>query len=174
MNNFVTLRNIQHTSRNRPLKRPKLGSADKSLLCLRKLGQLSWFSTCKFFLTKRLFAEFLFVSDIFRRIQSYFLLFSNEKSHFAWKNLQVENQLQEQVRQQDLCYPNIHRIPHSTLKLWNDAAQTFKCQWPKQISKATWRRYVCSLLFYITFFGDVLLFFLNVQRSYFGRIARFL
>ena len=28
-NNFVTLRNIQHTSGNRPLKGPPLGSADK-------------------------------------------------------------------------------------------------------------------------------------------------
>ena len=163
MNNFVTLHNIQHTSGNRPLKRPRLGS-----------GRLSRFYTCDFFRKKRLFAEFSLVSDFFRRIQSYFLLFSNEKSHFAWTNLQVENQLQEQVRQQDLCYPNIHCIPHSTLKLWNDAEQTFKCQWPKQISKATWRRYVCSLLFYITFFGDELLFFLNVQKSYFGRIAPFL
>ena len=29
LNNFVTLRNIQHTSGNRPLKGPLLGSADK-------------------------------------------------------------------------------------------------------------------------------------------------
>ena len=28
LNNFVTLRNIQHTSGNRTLKRPELGSAD--------------------------------------------------------------------------------------------------------------------------------------------------
>ena len=29
LNNFFTLRNIQHTSGNRPLKGPALGSADK-------------------------------------------------------------------------------------------------------------------------------------------------
>ena len=27
-------------------------------------------------------------------------------------------------------YPNIHRISHLTLKLWNDAERTLKCKWP--------------------------------------------
>ena len=34
--------------------------------------------------------------------------------------------------QQEFCkfYPNIHHIPHLTLKLWNDAVRTFKYKWP--------------------------------------------
>ena len=28
---------------------------------------------------------------------------------------------------------NIHRIPHLTLKLWNDAEETFKCKWPNAL-----------------------------------------
>ena len=46
-------------------------------------------------------------------------------------------------------------------------------QHSKQHSK-TRKEHVCSLVFYKTFYGVKLLFFLKVQRSYFRRISRFL
>ena len=80
LNNFVTLRNIQRASGNRPLKGSTLGTPVFHL---------------RLFSTKRLFAEFSLVSNFFRskksRIKSYFSLFSNEKSRFIRKNSQVEN-----------------------------------------------------------------------------------
>ena len=63
MNNFVTLRNIKHTSRNWPLKGHALGSADKCTTLLPLARLIKLFSTCEFFRTKRLFAEFSLVSD---------------------------------------------------------------------------------------------------------------
>ena len=97
LNNFTTLRNIQHTSGNRPLKGPALGSADKYTSLLPLAWPIKPVFHLQFFHTKQHFADFSLVIHYFRskksRIQSYFLLFSNEKSHFVWKNLQVENQL---------------------------------------------------------------------------------
>ena len=73
--NFVTLHNIQHIIGNRPLKGPTLGSADKytTLLLLalpiKLVFHLQIFLVSNFFWSKQ------------SRIQSYFLLLSNEKSH---------------------------------------------------------------------------------------------
>ena len=80
------LRNTQHTSGNQPL-RARLGLADKYTNLFPLAWRIKPVSTCKFFRTKQLFAEFSLVSDFFgskkSRIQSYFLLFSNEKSRFV-------------------------------------------------------------------------------------------
>ena len=67
-------------------KSPHQGQLINTLLCFCLLGRLNWFFTCKFFHTKQLFAEFSLVSDFFRskkgKIQSYVLLFFNEKYQF--------------------------------------------------------------------------------------------
>ena len=67
LNNFVTLRNVQHSSGNRPLEGTALrGQLISTLLCFCQLGLLNRFCICGFFRTKRLFPEFSFVSDFFR------------------------------------------------------------------------------------------------------------
>ena len=99
------LRSIQHTIGNQPLKWPALGSADKYTTLLPLVWRIKPVFHLEFFRKKRVFAKFSLVSDCFRskksRIQSY-LLFSNEKSRFLWKKLQVENQFLDQVCQQEL------------------------------------------------------------------------
>ena len=84
MNNFVTLRNIQHASGNRTLKGHALGSADKYTTLLPLAWPIKPVSTEEFFRSKRRFAEFYWLATFFEviksRIQSYFLSFSKEKS----------------------------------------------------------------------------------------------
>ena len=50
--------NIQHKSGNWSLKEPALGQLINTLLCFHQLDQLSLSSTCQFFRTAPLFAEF--------------------------------------------------------------------------------------------------------------------
>ena len=146
--NFIALHNIQHTSRNRSLKGPILGSADKCTTLLLLAWPIEPVFYLQFFLYKATLLNSHWLATVFEvkkiRVQSYFLLILNEKSGFVWKNLKVENQLQDQVCQQEFCkfYPNIHCMPHSTLNLWNDAEWTFKCKWPN----TTCQLYMSSLL----------------------------
>ena len=135
LNNFVALGSIQHTTGNWPLKGPALDSGDKYTTCLTLAWPIKTVFHLQFFRTKRLFAEFSLVSDIFRRkksrISSYFLLFLNGKSRFVRKKFTSGKPALRSVCHQEFCkfYPNIHRIPNLTLKLWNDTERTFKCKW---------------------------------------------
>ena len=67
MNNFVTFRNIQHTSGHQPLKGPALGSADK----YTALFPLAWLIKPVFHLQifsyEAPFSKLSLVSDLFRR-----------------------------------------------------------------------------------------------------------
>ena len=67
MNNFVTLCNIQHTSGNRPLKEPGLGSADKYTSLLPSAWSIKPVFQLQFFRMKQLFAEFLLIKNLFRK-----------------------------------------------------------------------------------------------------------
>ena len=81
------LRNVHHTSGNRPLKGPALGPTDKYTTLLPLAWPIKPVFHLRIFCTKPLFAEFSLVSNFFRsknsRIQSYFLLFWNEKIRFV-------------------------------------------------------------------------------------------
>ena len=89
MINFIALCNIQYRSGNRSLKGPAFGSADKytTLLSLAWLIKLIFhlrilLHDMTFLLNSHWLANFFKKKK--SRIQSYFLLFSNE-SHSVWK-----------------------------------------------------------------------------------------
>ena len=67
MNNFVTLHNIQHTSGNRPLKGPGLGSADKYTTLLLSAWPIKPVFQLQFFRMKQLFAEFSLTKNLFQK-----------------------------------------------------------------------------------------------------------
>ena len=89
MNDFVTLRNIQHTNGNLPLKGPALGSADKYAVASVSLVDQAGFPLANFVVRSEFSVNSHWLATFFEinksRIQSYFLLFSNEKGRFAWK-----------------------------------------------------------------------------------------
>ena len=100
-----TLRSIQHTIGNQPLKWPTLGSADKYTTLLPLVWPIKPVFHLEFFRKKRVFAKFSLVSDCFRSKKSGSnptYCFRTKKSRFLWKKLQVENQFLDQVCQQEL------------------------------------------------------------------------
>ena len=125
------LRNIQHTSGNQSL-RARLGLADKYTNLFPLAWRIKPVSTCKFFRTKQLFAEFSLVSDFFRSKKlgsnPTFYCFQAKKVASYEKIRKWKTNVKIKYGDKNFCefYPNIHRIPHLTLKLRNDAERTFK------------------------------------------------
>ena len=82
------------------------------------------------------FAEFSLVSNFFRSEK---IKRSNPTFYyFRTKNVASYEKIRKRKTSVKIKYVNknfvnfiqISRFPHLTLKLWNDAEQTFKCKWP--------------------------------------------
>ena len=137
MNNFVTLRNIQYKSGNQSLKGPALGSAVKytTLLSLawpiKPVFHLQIFSfKATFCVNSHWLATFFEVKKV--ESNPIFYCFRTKKvaSYEKIRKWKVSFKIKYAIKNFCKFYPNILRIPHLSLELWNDAERTFKCKWP--------------------------------------------
>ena len=131
---ITSLRNIKHTSGNRLLKGLALGQLINTLLSSVSLADWAGFSLANFFVG----SDFLLNSHWLETFFEVKKVGSNPTFCFRTKKVTLYEKIRKgkpvlrSVCQQKFCrfYPNIHRIPHLTLKLWNSAEWTFKCKWP--------------------------------------------
>ena len=141
MNNFITSRNIQSTIGNRPLKRPAWGSADKytTLLLLawsiKPVYHLNFFARSDFLLNFHWLADFFEVKK--EESNPTFYCFRTQRVASYGKIRKWKTSFKIMSTKFCKFYPNIHHIPHLTLKLWNYAERTFKCKWPCMTYKSS-------------------------------------
>ena len=146
-----TLRSIQHTIGNQPLKWPALGSADKYTTLLPLVWSIKPVFHLEFFRKKRFFAKVSLVSECFRskksRIQSY-LLFSNEKKSLPMKKIAsgkplFRSSMSTRISKILSKYPPHHAFNFEAMKWrWTNFQMRVALDTPgnpaKQIRSLTW------------------------------------